>query len=116
MRFLVDECSGPALARWLAGQGHDVFSVFELARGLDDDSIIQKAYTEERILVTNDKDFGEKVFRDRQAHRGVILLRLDDERTQSKISALQRVLATYADQLEENFVVVTENKVRISRG
>jgi predicted nuclease of predicted toxin-antitoxin system len=29
MRFLVDECTGPQVARWLREQGHDVFSVYE---------------------------------------------------------------------------------------
>src|SRR5579872_1322935 len=27
MRFLVDECTGPAVAAWLRTEGHDVFSV-----------------------------------------------------------------------------------------
>jgi predicted nuclease of predicted toxin-antitoxin system len=36
MRFLVDECTGPGVARWLTQQGHDVFSVFDDARGGDD--------------------------------------------------------------------------------
>jgi hypothetical protein len=34
MRFLVDECTGPSVARWLREQGYDVFSVYEQARGL----------------------------------------------------------------------------------
>lgn len=37
MRFLVDECTGPSVARWLREQGHDVFSVFEQARGKDNE-------------------------------------------------------------------------------
>ena len=80
MRFLVDECTGPAVARWLREHDHDVFSVFEQARGMDDDEVIDKAFVEDRILITNDKDFGEKVFRERRPPRGVVLLRLDDER------------------------------------
>ena len=44
MRFLVDESTGPAVAEWLVGQGHDVFSVFDFARGSEDDAIVQKAY------------------------------------------------------------------------
>ena len=44
MRFLVDECTGPAVAQWLRTQAHDVFSVYEQARGLDDDSVIRKAF------------------------------------------------------------------------
>ena len=83
MRFLVDECTGPAVARWLRSEGHDVFSVYEQARGLGDDVIITLAWKERRILVTNDKDFGEKIFRESHPHRGVILLRLEDERAQA---------------------------------
>ncbi len=115
MRFLVDECTGPAVARWLREQQHDVFSVYEEARGMEDDEIIQKAFAENRVLVTNDKDFGEKVYRARQSHRGVILLRLDDERVASKISVLEKLLACYADRLADQFVVVTETKVRFAR-
>lgn len=65
MRFLVDECTGPAVARWLRNQQHEVFSVYEEARGTEDDVIIQKAFEENWILITNDKDFGEKVYRER---------------------------------------------------
>jgi len=78
MRFLVDECTGPAVAAWLRHQNHEVFSVFEQARGINDEDIIQKAASENWILITNDKDFGDMVYRDGRLHRGVILLRLDD--------------------------------------
>ena len=115
MRFLVDECTGPAVARWLRMQQHDVFSVYEEARGLDDDEVIHKAYVDARILITNDKDFGEKIYRERRPHRGVILLRLEDERAANKIETLQRLLDRYADQLADQFVVVTERTVRFAR-
>jgi len=115
MRFIVDECTGPAVARWLRQQQHDVFSVYEQARGMDDDDIVQKAFAENRIVVTNDKDFGDKVFRERWPHRGVILLRLEDERAPKKIAALKRLLERYADQLDDRFVVVTEAAVRFAR-
>ena len=54
MRFLVDECTGPSVAEWLRNQKHEVFSVFEEARGIDDDDIILKALEENWILITND--------------------------------------------------------------
>jgi len=60
MRFLVDECTGPEVARWLLDHKHVVFSVYDETRCMEDDDIIQKAFTEDWILVTNDKDFGEK--------------------------------------------------------
>lgn len=112
MRFLVDENTGVLVAQWLRQQGYEVFSVYESARGTDDDEILHKAVNEDWILITSDKDFGEKIFRDRKPHRGIILLRLADERSVNKIAALQQLLNSYAAQLPDNFVVATERKVR----
>jgi predicted nuclease of predicted toxin-antitoxin system len=114
MRFLVDESTGPGVARWLRGKGHDVYSIYEEARGADDDSVIGIAFEENRILITNDKDFGAKVFRENRPHRGVVLLRLDDERTNNKVTVLERLLGTRAEQLPGRFVVVTERHVRFT--
>jgi len=114
MRFIVDECTGPAVARWLQSQHHDVFSVYEQARGLDDEDILQRAIVDNRILITNDKDFGEMIFREEKAHKGVVLLRLDSERAANKIRVLEQLLDRYAEQLAGNFIVATETTVRIT--
>src|SRR5205085_237697 len=110
-----DECSGPAVARWLRDQNHEVFSVYEEARGMDDDEIVEKIFDENWILITNDKDFGEKVYREQRPHRGVIFLRLENERATNKIATIRQLLETYADQLPDRFVVVTETRVRFAR-
>ena len=115
MRFLVDECMGPKVAAWLRTQGHEVFSVFDEARGAEDDEVIQKAYDEGWVLITNDKDFGEKVYREQRPHRGVIFMRLEDERATNKINVLRRLLEGYADRLADSFVVVTDTRVRFAR-
>lgn len=115
MRFLVDECARLSVAEWLRAQGHEVFSVYDLARGMDDDDVVQKAFDENWIILTNDKDFGEKVYRDRKSHRGVILLRLDDERAASKINVLSHLLRFHADRLPGQFVVATEKSVRFAK-
>ena len=115
MRFLVDESTGPAVAAWLRQQGHELFSVYAEARGMDDDDIIHKAFTENWILITNDKDFGEKVYREQRPHKGIVLLRLEDERAAVKIETLKRLLESYADRLADQFVVVTESRVRFAR-
>lgn len=98
MRFMVDECTGPSVARWLREQGYEVFSVYDEARGVDDEDLLAKAFAEDWILITNDKDFGEKVYRQGLPHKGVILLRLEN----------------YAHQLTNRFVVVTERQVRFA--
>jgi len=114
MRFLVDECTGPAVSQWLRLKNHDVVSVFDEIRGTDDRNVIQKAFEQNRILITNDKDFGELVFREKRPHKGVILLRLEDERPANKIAVLQRLIEKYEKSIPENFIVVTETTVRIT--
>jgi predicted nuclease of predicted toxin-antitoxin system len=115
MRFLVDESTGPRVARWLREQGHDVFSVYEQSRGITDDEVIQKACREDWILITNDKDFGSKVYRENHPHRGVVLLRLSDERSGVKIETLKKLLSKYSGRLKESFVVVTETNIRFAQ-
>ncbi len=115
MRFLVDENTGPRVAQWLRETGHDVFSVYEDARGLGDDEIIEKAYSENWILITSDKDFGEKIYREQHPHRGVVLLRLANERAAIKIDTLQSLLDNHSNRLTDHFVVVTEKRIRFAR-
>jgi len=116
MRFIVDECTGTRVAEWLRDNDFEVFCVFQESRGPADDEILAKANSENWVLITNDKDFGELVYREQRAHRGIVFLRLDDERAISKIAALKRLLASYSDRLPDSFVVVTENQVRFAHG
>src|SRR5216684_5324960 len=115
MKFLVDECTGPAVATWLEQQGHDVFSVYHQARGIDDYEVMEIAQIEGRILITNDRGFGEKVFRERRPHHGVVFLRLANERSANKIRVLDQLISQYSDVLLSRFVVVTETRVRFAK-
>jgi predicted nuclease of predicted toxin-antitoxin system len=114
MRFLVDECTGPSVAAWLRGVGYEVFSVHEEAPGTDDLTLLRKAWLENWIVITNDKDFGEQVFREQLPHHGVVLLRLRDERPPAKIEALRKLLEDHADNLQDQFVTVTESTTRFT--
>src|SRR5438874_7638165 len=115
MKLLVDECTGPAVALWLEQQGHDVFSVYSQARGIDDDKVLEIAQVDGRILITNDRGFGDKIFRERRPHHGVVFLRLANERAANKIRVLNRLLDSYSDALIDQFVVATETRVRFAK-
>jgi len=114
MRFLVDENVVPTVARWLRQQNHDVFSVYEQARGMEDEEVIHLAFVENRILITGDKDFGEKVYRESLPHCGVILLRLVDERPTTKIRVIEQLIEYHGAALAGDFVVVMEDRVRFA--
>lgn len=116
MRFLVDECVGPTVAHWMRQEGHEVFSVYDTARGTEDADILRKANDEKWILTTTDKDFGEQVFRERRPHRGIVLLRLQDERALNRIRAIRRLLQEHTERLADRFLVVTDTGVRFAYG
>lgn len=113
MRFIVDESTGTAVANYLRGLGHDVLTVAEVMPQADDRDILNRATSESRILITNDKDFGELVFRARKAHVGVVLLRLRDQSAASRVDTVKFVLETLGSRVEANFVVATDHGVRI---
>ena len=110
---MVDESTGMAVVNYLRSLGYDVLAVAEAIPQADDSDILARASSDGRILVTNDKDFGELAFRGRQVHQGVLLLRLQDESPTNSVRILKAVLEQYADRLPSHFTVATESGVRI---
>lgn len=113
MQFIVDESTGRAVIEYLRSAAHTVLAISEVMPQAVDREILALAASEDRILITNDKDFGELVFRSGQAHHGVLLLRLRDESAANRVRVVKSVLENYADRLAGNFVVATERGVRI---
>ena len=112
MRFIVDESTGFGIARFLQSEKHDVLIVAEAMPEADDLAILHRAFDEERIVITNDKDFGELIFRRLEPHHGVILLRLQDENGSNRVEVISALMTQYPMQLPGRFTVVTEQKVR----
>ena len=96
MKFIIDECIGLVVVRWLRTNGYDVVSIKEIASGSVDDSVLQWAFLDNRILVTSDRDFGELVFKHNRPHCGIILLRLSNEQSSHKIKLLEQILKNYS--------------------
>ncbi len=59
MKFLLDTCVWGGASNELQSAGHDVIWTGEWPDDPGDDEILERAYREDRILVTLDKDFGE---------------------------------------------------------
>jgi len=115
MRFLFNENVDLRLLAFLTNLGHDVSStVSRPPRGRPDDVVLALATEEMRILLTNDRDFGELVFRQQLPHSGVLLLRLKDESLENVQSRLEYTLMHHKDELH-HFVVITQKSVRIRR-
>ncbi len=116
LRFLVDESCGLRLAEKLREEGFEAESVIDLMRSAKNGDVLDKAFAEKRILVTNDKDFGELVYRSRRHHGGVILLRLENDTPQNRLDVVRKVIDAFGEKLQNSFVVATEKKTRIRTG
>jgi len=113
LRFLVDESTGSGVAEWLRDAGHDVAMMSRSAAPATDSDILAMAVREDRIVVTNDKDFGELVFRSGKVHAGIILVRLSDESAGNRVRMARFVLERCGTQLAGSFTVVTEKTIRL---
>ena len=113
IRFIVDECTGPLVAKWLSSRNYTVLSVYDTLKGIKDIEILRIAQEEKWAIITNDKDFGELVYKNNLPHHGIVLLRLIDERSINKIDVLEKLINNHFDEMNGKFIVVTENSVRI---
>ena len=76
MRLLADENIHADLVVWLRAQKHDVVYAAEFLQQTEDSSLLLLAEAQQRVVITDDKDFGELVFHRHLPTSGVILLRL----------------------------------------
>ncbi len=113
VRFLADENIHAGMVEWLRSADHDVIYAAEAMSGDPDEILLATARREKRILVTDDKDFGELVFHRRLANQGILLIRLSSPRIEDRLRRLAEVWSAIEPHLERRFVVIGDKKVRI---
>lgn len=113
MQLLADENMPGTVIVELRSRGPDVFSVKESMRGASDADILVRAQAESRVVVTQDKDFGELAFRiGLPATCGVILFRLAGDDADADNRRMVAVIESRADW-SGAFVVANEKRVRV---
>ena len=113
MRLLADESCDGGIVRALRQAGHDVLAVCESHSGAPDNLVISIAVAQGRVLVTEDKDFGQLVYASGHGHTGVILLRYPFPLAGQMAGLLIPLLAVRAEVIQSSFVVVQPGKTRI---
>jgi len=79
VRLVADESvEGPTVSA-LRAAGHTVLFIAETSPGIEDAEVLEIARQEQALLLTADKDFGELVFRNREPHCGVLLIRSPED-------------------------------------
>lgn len=115
LRFLADENCDFAVVRALRSEGYDVLAVSEYTQRSDDRLLIEQAAREQRILLTEDKDFGWLVYVSGINSASVILFRYPGSRRADLIDALLQMIRQYGDELLGRFVVMQPGRIRIGR-
>jgi predicted nuclease of predicted toxin-antitoxin system len=112
LKFLADECCDAGLVVSLRAAGHDVTYVTEQNAGSSDDEVLLRAYDEGRILLTEDKDFGELAYRLRKPSLGIVLIRIDVKDRDLKWPRFKKLIEKYEERLPGHFVVIQSNRYR----
>ncbi len=68
LRFLVDVGVGKGTEKYLRGEGYDTKAVRDIDPRMEDEEIIRTAVSENRMVITMDKDFGELVYHLKSPH------------------------------------------------
>ena len=90
-----------------------MISIAETRSGARDKDILDAADADGRILITEDRDFGEMVVRQRLRVGGVILLELDRLSNATEAHTIAEIVSAQADRLVGNLVVIEPGRIRI---
>jgi hypothetical protein len=113
MNFVADEsCAGPVV-RALREAGHDVVAIAEVAKGATDEEVLNRALNEKRLLITEDRDFGELVYAHGLPSTGVILVRFPSRARRAKPPTVVGAVAKLGARLQDAFTVIEPGRVRV---
>jgi len=110
-QIVADESVDFRIVIQLRRLGLTVYSIAEQQPSLRDEQVLAIANENDALLITEDKDFGELVFRLQLPHRGILLIRIAE--AEQKIASVVRTIIKYYTDLLNKFSVINDNKLRI---
>jgi predicted nuclease of predicted toxin-antitoxin system len=110
--ILADENIEQRVITKLRESGIEVYSIYESARGISDEQVIKLSLDPPRIILTEDKDFGEWVFAHHIQTISVILLRYQWKDAALIADKLAQLILESGDGLFGKFTTLTTTKVR----
>lgn len=107
-RLLTDENVHPEVIDWLRMTGFEVKTSFEAGLlGRDDSQVLRLASTEQRVVLTHDRDFGELAIARQEPILGVVYLRPGHVQASFTIGSLDVLLAK-DPEVNAPFIVVVQ--------
>ena len=113
MLFLADESCDFSVVRALRDAGYEVLAVAEIMPRADDDAVLALAQQQQRILLTEDKDFGQLVYAHQQATGGVVLIRYPAGARSNLPGDVVHLVSERASDLVARFTVIQPGRIRL---
>ena len=113
MRFLADEGLDHAIVRALRSAGHDVYSIRESMPSVPDGVVAREAFQSGRILLTEDKGFGQMLAAGQRAE-GVVFIRVPFAARKWMVATVVALANETPERLSGNFVTLTPGKIRFT--
>ena len=110
--ILADENIDFAIIKAIRDIGIDVYSVAESNFGISDSEVISLSLDPPRIILTEDKDFGEWVFAHNRQDVSVLFLRYDYTEIKEITSIIVDLLQSRSGDLINKFTTITPKKIR----
>lgn len=115
VKFLADESCDFTVVRALRSAGYDVIAVAESFPSCPDVQVLKYAVNEDRILLTEDKDFGEWIFSHREKMAGILLIRFPANMRSKLGETITSLVREHAIELVKSFTVVEPGRARIRK-
>lgn len=114
--IVADECVEYEIVERLRQNGLSILSIMESHNGIKDVQVLDIAFKNTAFLLTEDKDFGELVFRMLLPHKGVLLVRFPNNYDPDlKAEKVVRTILEKFEEMDLRFSVLSENKLRVTR-
>ena len=115
MIIIADESVNYSFVKTLRRNGVPIVSIAEDYTSMKDVDIATLSLNPPAITITEDKDFGEMVFKDKIEVIAVVLLRYNQPDIFIIEERLVSLIMNYLPELNYTFTVITFNKTRIRR-
>jgi predicted nuclease of predicted toxin-antitoxin system len=115
VKLVLDESIERQVANALMNEGYQIWYILDMERGIPDNEVLAAANSNDALLLTADKDFGELVFRKKMISTGVVLFRVFGLANSEKAALAVRVMREHGDELLNAFTVVTPETIRLRK-
>jgi predicted nuclease of predicted toxin-antitoxin system len=108
--FFADENIQESIIKWLKENGFNISGIrSENLYGLDDEAILQKAFLEKKVIITQDSDFGKIIFTKKVKFYSIIFLKPGHHHSDFHIPALKAIL-NHLDKIKEGSIIIGVRK------